>query len=126
MLIHKLKINKSPGPDQVHPRILMELNPEIAIPLSILFNQSLDSNTVPEDWKKAQVCAIYKKGNKSLAGNYRPVSLTSIVCKIMETLIREHLIDHLKANNLFSNKQYGFISGRSTSLQLLSVLDIWT
>ena len=67
-----------------------------------------------------------KKGNKSQAKNYRPVSLTSVVCKIMEKIIREHIIKHMKVNGLFSKKQYGFISGRSTTLQLLEVIDKWT
>ena len=70
--------------------------------------------------------AIFKKGNRSMAGNYRPVSLTSVVYKLLEKITREHIIKHMKVNKLFSNKQFGFISGRSTSLQLLEVLDKWT
>ena len=58
--------------------------------------------------------------------NYRPVSLTSIICKTLESLVRDHIIEHMKLNNLFSEKQFGFISGRSTTLQLLHVLNIWT
>ena len=59
-------------------------------------------------------------------GNYRPVTLTSIPCKVMESIIRDHLMDHLNKNNLLSNKLYGFRKGRSTSLQLLRMLDEWT
>ena len=58
--------------------------------------------------------------------NYHPVSLTSIVCKCMEKIVRQSIIKYMNRNNLFSKKQYGFISGRSTSLQLLAVLDKWT
>jgi hypothetical protein len=94
--------------------------------LQLIFNQSLQIQEIPEEWKKAQISAICKKGDKSLAGNYRPVSLTSIVCKLMESIVREHIIKHMKTNNLFTDKQYGFISGRSTTLQLLEVLDKWT
>ncbi len=61
-----------------------------------------------------------------MAGDYRPVSLTSIVYKVLETIIREHIISFMKLNHLFSNKQYGFSSGRSTTLQLLAVMEIWT
>jgi hypothetical protein len=61
-----------------------------------------------------------------MAGNYRPVSLTSVVCKLLEKIIREHIIKNMKVNKLFSKKQFGFISRRSTSLQLLEVLDKWT
>ena len=65
-------------------------------------------------------------GDKCVAGNYRPVSLTSVVCKVMEKLIRNHIMSYMKMNNFFTNKQYGFISGRSTTLQLLEVMDKWT
>ena len=82
--------------------------------------------TLPLGWKTANVSAIFKKGDKSNANNYRPISLTSVLCRIMESLVREEIIEHMKENNLFSSKQYGFITGRSTSLQLLKVLDIWT
>ena len=81
---------------------------------------------MPNDWKEARISVIYKKGNKALASNYRPVSLTSVLCKVMERLIRDQLLDHFNKNKLFTNKQYGFIVGRSTSLQLIRVLEEWT
>ena len=72
------------------------------------------------------VCNIkYKKGKKTVPQNYRPVNLTCILCKIMESIIRDHVIDHMTTNKLFSDKQFGFISGRSTTLQLLHVVTIW-
>ncbi len=96
-------------------------------PLQIIFNKSLQEGLLPSDWKKARISAIYKnKGDKKIAGNYRPVSLTSILCKTLEAVIRDHIIDFMKKNNLFSSKQYGFLSGRSTTLQLLAVMDAWT
>jgi hypothetical protein len=61
----------------------------ISHPLWIIFDKSIKVRAIPEDWKKAKISAIYKKGNKALAGNYRPISLTSVVCKLMETLIRD-------------------------------------
>jgi len=71
--------------------------------------------------------ALHKKGNKNEPSNYRPVSLTSIVCKIMESIIiRDIIMEHFLATDYFSNKQYGFIRGRSTALQLLRILDDWT
>ena len=70
--------------------------------------------------------ALHKKGNKNEPSNYRPVSLTSIVCKIMESIIiRDIIMEHFLATDYFSNKQYGFIRGRSTALQLLRILDDW-
>jgi hypothetical protein len=80
-LLQNLKTDKSPGPDSLHPRLLFEIKESIAEPLSILFNQSLALKTVTKEWKNAQISAISKKGNKSQAKNYRPVSLTSVVCK---------------------------------------------
>ena len=81
---------------------------------------------VPDDWRIAHVTAIYKKGSKSDPGNYRPVSLTSVFSKIMESLLREGIMAHMKRHNLLSTKQFGFITGRSTVLQLIQVLDKWT
>ena len=124
--LDKLNISKSPGPDGIHPRILKELSNTISTPLSVIFQTSIDTGELPEDWKCANITALSKKGNKKVAGNYRPVSLISIICKLMETLVREDIIEHMNLNKRFSRKQFGFISGRSTVLQLLQVMDKWT
>ena len=124
--LKKLKTNKCPGPDSVHPRILKEASDIISKPLSIIFRESLNIGHLPEEWKTAHVTAIFKKGNKTLPENYRPVSLTSVVCKTMERLVRHEMMSHMRNNRLFSDQQYGFIDGRSTTLQLLNVLDDWT
>jgi hypothetical protein len=121
--LDNLKISKSPGPDGIHTRVLKEVSMSLCTPLARIFETSNKTGLLPEDWKCANITAIYKKGNKKIAGNYRPISLTSIVCKLMETLVREEIIEHMKRNKLFSKKQFGFISGRSTVLQLLQVLD---
>ena len=124
--LDKLNISKSPGPDGVHPRVLKEVSKSLCIPLAKIFDTSIRTGQIPEDWKCAYITAIFKKGNRKVAGNYRPVSLTSIICKLMESIVREEIIEHMKRNKLFSKKQFGFISGRSTVLQLLQVLDKWT
>ena len=124
--LKKIKINKSPGPDQIHPRVLHEISTEISEPLEYIFQSSIANQKLPTQWKHAKVTAIYKKGPKTKPQNYRPVSLTCIICKILEGIIRDHITAHMKINNLFSDKQFGFIEGRSTTLQLLYVLDIWT
>lgn len=125
-LLDKINTNKSPGPDGIHPRVLYEAREMLCLPLSLLFIQSLKTGILPTDWKVANITAIHKKGSKTDPGNYRPVSLTSIVCKLMETLIRDSLVNYMNNNNYFSNKQFGFISGRSTVLQLIQILDSWT
>ena len=92
----------------------------------MIFNKSLQEKKIPDDWRIAIVSPIFKKGKKDQPANYRPVSLTAIASKLMESFIREQLLSHMKNNNLLSNKQYVFLSGRSTVLQLLRVLDDWT
>ena len=121
--INKLNVNKSMGPDEIHPRLLKELVAFVAEPLSCLFNKTINQGCIPRDWKIAHVSAIYKKGPKNLAVNYRPISLTSIVCKLMESLVKQSLVAYLKSENLLSSKQFGFINGRSTATQLLCYLD---
>ena len=88
-----------------------------------MFQNSFDTGIVPSDWERANITPIYKKDDKKDPENYCPVSLTSILCKIMESIIKDHLLKYLKDNNILSNKQYGFFPGRSTVLQLLNVLD---
>ena len=124
--LKKLKVNKSPGPDSIHPRVLHEVARGIALPLMIIYKTSLKTKELPSEWKHANVSAIFKKGSKTSPKNYRPVSLTCIICKILESIIRDEIIIHMERNNLFSPKQFGFVAGRSTILQLLHVLDIWT
>ena len=75
--------------------------------------------------EKRQITALFKREDKKQAPNYRPVSMTSVVSKIFEKLIRSRIVDHMNSKNLFSDKQFVFIGGRSTSLQLLTVLDKW-
>ena len=124
--LQNLSINKSLGPDDINSRILGELAKSVAPSLSVLFQNSYDTGIVPSDWKRPNITPIYKKNDKKDPENYCPVSLTTILYKIMESIIKEHLLKYLKDNNILSNKQYGFLPGRSTVLQLLNVLDQWT
>ena len=123
--LQSLKVDKSPGPDGLHPRVLKEVAIEIAHPLTILFNATILHGKIPKAWKEAEVKPIYKKGDKTLPGNYRPVSLTSIICKLFEAFLRDALYDHLVKNNLLSNHQFGFCKGRSCISQLLVVIHKW-
>lgn len=120
--IDKLKLNKSPGPDTISPRVLKEARNEFAKPLTALFNKSLQLGVIPDDWKLANVTPIFKKGSKTLPSNYRPISLTSVVCKLLETLIRDKLVNHLEENKLLRNTQHGFRNKRSCLTNLLDFL----
>ena len=76
----------------------------IARPLAIIFNASMEAGKVPELWKLGNIVALFKKGGKSDPRNYRPVSLTSVVCKLMEKLVRYLIVDHMIRNKMFSKK----------------------
>ena len=125
-LLLNVNPNKSPGPDGIHPKALKELAEILAKPLTIIFNTSIQTGIVPDLWKIGNIIALFKKGDKSDPGNYRPVSLTSVVGKLMEKIVRKVIVNHMIKNDLYSKKQFGFISGRSTTLQLLLVMEEWT
>ena len=122
----KLKPNKSPGTDEIHPYLLRECASQLAKPLSMLFNLSMNTSLLPSEWKQAEIRPIFKKkGSKCDPSNYRPVSLTSVTCKIFEKIVKKALCNHLMSNNLLSPHQYGFIPGRCTDTQLLVTIKEW-
>ena len=126
LALKSLNINRSLGPDEIVPRLVVELSKSVSHPLHTIFEASIKTASTSNNWKEGKISGIYKKGNMSLASNYRPVNITSILCKCMERIIRNHIIEYMKENFLFSQKQYGFISGCSTVLQLIKVLNNWT
>ena len=125
-ILKDLKPNKAAGIDKMSPKILREIADEIADIITSLFNDSINSGEIPGNWLCALITIIFKKGKKTMPGNYRPVSLTCILCKCLEKIIRDHIVDHMKRNKLFSKFQYGFLSGRSVALQLLYAMEKWT
>jgi hypothetical protein len=114
-----LKLNKGAGPDDIHPRFLYELRSIISKPLCKIFNTSLNLGCLPDDWRCANVTPLFKKGSKSETKNYRPVSLTSIPCKILESIIKDNIDKHLQKFCLINDSQHGFTSGRSCLTNLL-------
>ena len=120
--VKELNSNKATGPDNIPSRLLKELSDVLCDPILRVMKKSIQEQYIPINWKKAHVVPIFKKGKKTLPGNYRPVSLTSITCKLEEGLVREKLIDHLSSNKRISESQHGFISGRSCSANLNTVL----
>lgn len=124
--LKNLRPSSSPGPDQLHPRVLTELAASLSTPLSNLYRESLSRGQLPDDWKVGQVVPIYKKGRKDEASNYRPVSLTSVASKVMESIIRDRLLEHLQATDQLTNAQHGFVPYRSCATQLLATMEDWT
>jgi hypothetical protein len=124
-LLLSLDDKKSAGPDKLSPRVLKELSGEITPFLTNLFQQSLDCGTVPREWKDACICPIFKSGSELDPANYRPVSLTSVICKILEHIIYTSVVEHLNSQALITDTQHGFRKGRSCETQLaLFVHDI--
>ena len=121
--IQKLRPAAAAGPDEIGPRLLQELEQEVAEGLTLIYRKSMESGTVPMDWRCANVTPIFKKGARSEPGNYRPVSLTSVCCKIMESVIRDGMMEHLERNKLIGNSQHGFLPGKSCSTNLLEFLE---
>ena len=122
----KLREDSSPGPDGIHPMLLKSCAGTLAEPLSVIFQTSFESGVVPADWKTALVTPIFKKGSRSDPANYRPISLTSVCCKLLESLIRQSLTDFLDSNDAISKKQHGFVKGRSCLTNLLECFECWT
>ena len=104
-LLKNLNPNKATGPDGISPRVLKEFASEIAPILTIIFQASLDSGTIPKDWKHANISPIFKKGERTKASNYRPVSLTSVSCKLCEHIVHSHIMSFLDKQN--SNNIHG-------------------
>ena len=122
-LLLRLKPYKASGPDQIPNQVLKELAWELSPAITPLYNQSLTSRCIPRYWSRALISPVYKKGNVHEAGNYQPVSLTTVACKILEHVLRKHLLNHLECRNLLMTVQHGFRKAHSCESQLLITLD---
>ena len=117
--------NKAPGTNGMGSSFVKNMVGGIEMPLVLIFQRSLETGQVPEQWKEANVTAIYKrKGQCCDPGNYRPVSLTSQVGKLFERIIRDYLVKFLEENKLLRDSQHGFRTRRSCHTNLLEFLDL--
>ena len=103
--------------------ILKQCASALALPLFYIFNYSLETGSLPDVWKLANISPIFKKGSKLIPKNYRPVSLTSIPCKILESIIKDQISQHLETNKLISPCQHGFVKRKSCTTNLLETVD---
>ena len=123
--LSKLHINKACGPDGFHVNVLKNV-PDFDIPLCLLFEQSLLTGFIPQDWKDANITPLFKKGSRLNPNNYRPVSLTSQVIKLLEKILYDQLMDYITKQDLISCHQHGFQKHCSCVTQLLECLYDWT
>ena len=124
--IAKLNVSKAPGPDGIHARIIKECKESFSTVFHVIFKKSLNEGLLPHQWKQANVKALFKKGKRTKCYNYRPVSLTSIVCKIFETIIRDKITYFLESHALITHHKYGFRTGHSCTTQLLELMEDFT
>ena len=110
-----MKDNKTPGVDGIPPKLLKEIVEQISTPLAKLFNLSLEERIVPSEWKEADITPLFKKGSRNKPENYRPMSLTLVVCKLLETLIRDHMVEFLVKHKLINTSQHGFLKSKVMS-----------
>ena len=114
-----MKDNKSHGVDGIPPKLLLEIVEQISIPLATVFNWSLEEGIVSLEWKEANIITLFKKGLRNKSENYRPVSLTSVICKLLERLIKDHMVDCLGKNKLIDPSQHGFSKATSSLTNML-------
>ena len=125
-LLNNLDPNKSSGCDMVHSFVLKHTARSMSIPLTILFKLSLHSDSIPSHWSLANITPLHKNGSRSDPSNYRPISLTSVTCKLMEKLVKQALFNHLFSHNLLSSKQHGFLNNKACVTNLLECSDFLT
>jgi hypothetical protein len=121
--IQRMKKSVSRTPDSLPSFYIHKTASQLVKPLYIIFNHSINTGSIPELWKKAIVIPIYKKGKRNLATNYRPISLTSVICRLLERIIHTRIHQHLLENHIISPAQHGFVQRRSTQTQQITFLN---
>ena len=122
-LLQGLKPHKATGPDEISSRFLKEMASPITPALTLIFQASLEQGQIPDEWKTANVAPIFKKGDKSKPSNYRPVSLTSICCKVIEHILHSHIMKFFEQHHILSDSQHGFRKNRSCETQLILTIN---
>ena len=124
-LLKGLNPSKALGPDELHPRVTKDLATELGPVFANLFHQTIDKFEIHKEWSLANICSLFKKGDRSLACNYRPVSLTCVPCKLLEHMVCSNIMAHLEEHRLLSDKQHAFRKWHSCDTQLITVIDDW-
>ena len=124
-ILQKLKPDKASGPDQISTRVLKECSAELAGPLCRLFHLCYSCGVFPNQWKTASVTPVHKKDSRADPSKYRPISLLSVVSKVMEAAVQKQLQNYLLRNHLFSSRQFGFRPDHSTADLLTIFSQTW-
>ena len=122
-IIKNLNVNKAHGPDNISGRMIELCEDSIALPLSIIFNNIINTGIFPVIWKSANVTPVHKKESKQIVKNYRPISLLPLFAKIFERILFSNMYNHLILNNLITKNQSGFRPGDSVTNQLIFLVD---
>ena len=122
-LLNSLKVHKAAGPDKITARVLKQLASVISPILTTIYKRSYETGEIPQDWRSADITPVYKKGKKSDPANYRPISLTSIPCKLLEHIVTSAIMKHGKQHNILYDLQHGFRDKRSCESQLIGFID---
>ena len=101
-----MKDNISPGVDGILPKVLKEIVEQISTPLTKVFNLSLEEGLVPSEWEEVNIMPLSINGSRDKSKHYRPVSLTSVVCKLLETLIRDQMVEFLVKHEIINTSAY--------------------
>ena len=122
-LFYNLSPGKAAGPNNISPHVLKELAEEVAPILTLIFQSSVDTGSLPVDWKYVHVTPVFKQREQYDPANYRPVSLTSVCCKVLEHILTITIMDHLERNNILCSQQHEFRKKRSFKTQFLEFAD---
>ena len=120
--LSKSNTSKSQGPDGIPPWFLNRYASHLTPIIHDIFQSSVDSGQVPKPWNEANITAIFKKGNRAETSNYRPITLTPVISKLLEHIIHSHIMKHLEQHHILTNHQHGFRAKRSTETQLIQIV----
>ena len=120
-LLSNINSNKSCGPDGIHGKVLKMCAVSLAYPLSIIYRLSYNTGNIPKDWKLANIVPVHKKGSKENIENYRPISLTSLVMKTFERLLKDEILIH--TSDMLDSRQHGFLAKKSCTTNMAEFSD---
>jgi hypothetical protein len=124
-LLKQIRPSASAGPDNIPPYIINKCATDICPSLTALYNKSIRSGTVPNEWKLANVIPVHKNGIRTDILNFLPISITSTICIVLERLVNTALLNLLQVNNLIPRHQHGFMLKRSGNSMLVYIINEW-